>query len=246
MLPVHRDPKVATQPTKRATFVERPVDSMPATPESSPAGALPSDVPKTVTSRESDAGYTSRTLMAGNEPIKNVPSTPADTPALSSPAPGTPVAASKPQPSGTPLESKLDLGKAAVDTHRVQPGDSLASLAQTYYGNSKYSTFLAESNPGISDPAKLTLGATVKIPPLPQDIDTRMSNATSTKATPAASGNTASKRTYKVKSGDSFYKIAKEQLGNAERWKELLELNKTLVHGDPTQLQPGQTLVLPD
>jgi nucleoid-associated protein YgaU len=49
-----------------------------------------------------------------------------------------------------------------------------------------------------------------------------------------------------VKSGDSFYKIAKEQLGNAERWKELLDLNKTLVHGDPTQLQPGQTLVLPN
>jgi nucleoid-associated protein YgaU len=49
-----------------------------------------------------------------------------------------------------------------------------------------------------------------------------------------------------VKSGDSFYKIAKEQLGNAERWKELLALNKTLVNGDPSSLQPGQTLVLPD
>jgi len=62
----------------------------------------------------------------------------------------------------------------------------------------------------------------------------------------ASTGSAAGKRTYKVKSGDSFYKIAKEQLGNAERWKELLALNKTLVNGDPSSLQPGQTLVLPD
>jgi len=166
--------------------------------------------------------------MAGNDPAK--------------PNPTTPIV-EKPQPSGARLETKLDLGKAAADTHRVQPGDSLASLAQTYYGNAKYAGFLAESNPGISDPAKLALGATVKIPPLPSDIDTRMANAAPAKAPPSAPGG---KRTYKVKSGDSFYKIAKEQLGNAERWKELLALNKTLVHGDPTQLQPGQTLVLPD
>jgi len=49
-----------------------------------------------------------------------------------------------------------------------------------------------------------------------------------------------------VKPGDSLYRIAKDQLGNAERWKELLALNKAVIHGDPTQLQPGQTLVLPD
>ena len=122
----------------------------------------------------------------------------------------------------------------------------MAALAQTYYGNAKYAGFLAESNPGISDPAKLALGATVKIPPLPSDIDTRMANAAPAKTVPASTGSAAGKRMYKVKSGDSFYKIAKEQLGNAERWKELLALNKTLVNGDPSSLQPGQTLVLPD
>jgi nucleoid-associated protein YgaU len=238
-------PITAPSSAERTSLAERSPDAAPTTPVSSPAGA----VPGAITSREPDAGHTSRTLMAGNDPAKPVPTTPADSAALTSPAPGSPIVATKPQPSGAPSETKLDLDKAAVDTHRVQPGDSLASLAQTYYGNAKYASFLADSNPGISDPAKLALGATIKIPPLPLDIDARMANAAPARVregilAPAASAT--GKRTYKVKTGDSFYRIAKEQLGNAERWKELLALNKALVHGDPTQLQPGQTLVLPD
>jgi nucleoid-associated protein YgaU len=184
--------------------------------------------------------------MAGNDPPKPTPLTPAEPSTLGSPTPASPLAASKPQPTGSPVDSKSELQKAAVDTHRVQPGDSLASLAQTYYGNAKYAKFLAESNPGITDPAKLALGQTVKIPPLPADIDSKLANAVPAKTTTPATTTAGGKRTYKVKAGDSFYRIAKDQLGNAERWKELLALNKTLVHGDPTALQPGQTLVLPD
>lgn len=260
-LPVNRETKVATKPAERPPVttpkgvpVYKGPGVEPAPPITAPSPAERTSLaerssdstPGAVTARESDAGHTSRTLMAGNEPAKPAVTTPADSAALTSPATGTPIVATKPQPLGAPSQTKLDLGKAAVDTHRVQPGDSLASLAQTYYGNAKYAKFLAESNPEISDPARLALGATVKIPPLPQDIDTRIATAAPEKATPTSTGSATGKRTYKVKSGDSFYKIAKEQLGNAERWKELLDLNKTLVHGDPTQLQPGQTLVLPD
>jgi len=184
--------------------------------------------------------------MAGNDSPNPTLLMPAESPILGSRTPASPVAASKPQPTGSPVDSKSELAKAAVDTHRVQPGDSLASLAQTYYGNAKYAKFLAESNPGIADPAKLALGQTVKIPPLPADIDSKLANAAPAKTTTPATTTAGGKRTYKVKAGDSFYRIAKDQLGNAERWTELLALNKTLVHGDPTALQPGQTLVLPD
>jgi len=243
-----------TIPVYRGPIVEPKADPQTAPPIPAPSPAertslaerSSDSIPGAVTSREPDTGHTSRTLMAGNDPAKPAPTTPADATALTSPATGTPIAATKPLPSGAPSQGKVDLGKAAVDTHRVQPGDSLASLAQTYYGNAKYANFLFESNPEISDPARLALGVTIKIPPLPQDIDARMANAAGSKKVPATTVNTAGKRTYKVKPGDSFYKIAKEQLGNAERWKELLALNKALVHGDPSSLQPGQTLVLPD
>jgi nucleoid-associated protein YgaU len=52
-------------------------------------------------------------------------------------------------------------------------------------------------------------------------------------------------RNYQVKAGDSFYKIAKEQLGDSSRWKELFQLNKDRVGGDPTNLRVGQTVILP-
>ncbi len=225
-------------PIKSSAIAERPADP-PAPPTSSPTGTVSSPT----TSREIDSGFTSRTLMAGNDPAKSVPKTPAESAPsnslIASPAGTTPR-------SETTTDGKVDLGKAAVDTHRVQPGDSFTSLAQSYYGNSKYAKFLADSNPGVSDPARLALGTTIKIPPLPRDIETRKPTAASEKAVPSVTTAASGKRTYKVKSGDSFYRIAKDQLGNAERWRELLDLNKTVVNGDPSALQPGQTLVLPD
>ncbi len=256
-LPVNRNPKVAVNPierpsepaTKEQTPASRPSadplavrspDPTPSTPISSASGT----VPGAMDSRELDGGHVSRTLMAGNEPSKPASSTPTDSSVSPTPIPGPGIAALNPQPPVMPSMTKPDPVKTAVDSHKVQPGDSFATLAQTYYGNVKYAKFIAESNPGMSDPARLPLGSTVRIPPLPADIDARIANAVPEKTLPTTPA--AGKRTYKVKSGDSFYKIAKEQLGNAERWKELLALNKALVQGDPMALQPGQTLVLPD
>lgn len=261
-LPVGRDPRFAAKPAERPPlttpvertpisqpsmepFAERSPDPTPPVPINSPADT----VPGSAASGEPVAGLGSRMLMAERDPAKTAPTTLVDSSAPTPTTTGASIAAAQPQRSaqgsvsGTPLAANPELSKAAVETHRVQPGDSFAALAQTYYGNAKYAKFLADSNPGVSDPTRLALGSTVKIPPLPADIDTRMANAAPANTRPSAP---TGKRTYKVKSGDSFYRIAKEQLGDAERWHELLALNKTLVHGDPTALQPGQTLVLPD
>lgn len=37
------------------------------------------------------------------------------------------------------------------------------------------------------------------------------------------------KKTYKVKSGDCLFNIAKRELGNSNRWKEIYNLNKTVI-----------------
>lgn len=60
------------------------------------------------------------------------------------------------------------------------------------------------------------------------------------------SATTPGKRTYVVKSGDTFYGISRSVLGSAARWRELYELNRDLVSGDPRNLRPGQKLTLPD
>ena len=51
-------------------------------------------------------------------------------------------------------------------------------------------------------------------------------------------------RTYVVKSGDSLSKIAKELLGDANRWPEIYEANRDEIE-DPNLIYPGQELRIP-
>lgn len=51
-------------------------------------------------------------------------------------------------------------------------------------------------------------------------------------------------RWYQVKPQDRYTKIAKEQLGNEKRWKEIYELNKN-IFADPDRIRPGVRIKLP-
>jgi len=51
-------------------------------------------------------------------------------------------------------------------------------------------------------------------------------------------------RVYVVKSGDSLSKIAKELLGDGNRWREIFEANKDQIK-DPNLIYPGQELRIP-
>ncbi len=207
--------------------------------------------------------------LAKPTPSVGGPGSPTMTPLTSSPTPRTDqpvdpkpaVAAQSPSVTAPPVtstpsattadrrpSSSADASKAAVETHRVQPGDSLSSLAQAYYGDQKFASVLADANPELTNPNVLRLGSLVKIPPLPTNAFNRgeASAAPRTSDTTVVARTSDGKRYYTVKSGDSFYSIARTQLGNAARWKELLSLNDTLVRGDPTALQPGQKVVLPE
>jgi LysM repeat protein len=117
-------------------------------------------------------------------------------------------------------------------THVVGQGDTFAILAEVYYGSQRYTRRLIEANPQVTDPLRLTVGTVLNIPPIPGAVAT----------TPAAGG----RGTYVVREGDTFYGIARDMLGNANRWKELLELNSEVVQGDPHKLRPGQVLRLPE
>ena len=53
-------------------------------------------------------------------------------------------------------------------------------------------------------------------------------------------------KSYTVKGGDNLSDIAQEQLGDANRWKEIYKLNKDLIGDNPDLIQPGMKLKLPE
>ncbi len=50
---------------------------------------------------------------------------------------------------------------------------------------------------------------------------------------------------YTAKRGDSLSSIAKQELGDASRWREIYDLNKQAVGPNPNLILPGQKLLLP-
>ena len=60
---------------------------------------------------------------------------------------------------------------------------------------------------------------------------------------PPPPGSKSAKRTTKVVAGDTLQKIAARELGDASRWRLLLECNPGL---DPKRLQAGRELILPE
>lgn len=51
-------------------------------------------------------------------------------------------------------------------------------------------------------------------------------------------------RVYTVRRGDSLSKIARKQLGDANRWPEIFDLNRSVIN-NPNVIFPGQVLLLP-
>lgn len=136
----------------------------------------------------------------------------------------------------------------------MQSGDSFASLARRYYGSERHVDYLLKANPQIKDPTRLAIGMSVTIPPEPQNDRSAASSpaaaSTNTKlesnpAKPSAIDAAAGSRTYQVKPGDSFYAIARDRLGDANRWNEILAMNREKVDGNPNRLRVGQVLLLP-
>lgn len=52
-------------------------------------------------------------------------------------------------------------------------------------------------------------------------------------------------KVYVVKSGDSLWKIAKLQLGNGAKWKQIYDANRSVIGPNPNLIQSGQQLVMP-
>lgn len=115
--------------------------------------------------------------------------------------------------------------------HVVQRGETLQSISFQHYNTHHRWQDIARAN-GV-DPMALMPGDELTIPAL-QGVITEADHGT----TRAAAGGS---RSYVVQRGDSYYTIARDQLGDATRWQELQSLNNI----DAYDLIPGTTISLP-
>lgn len=189
-------------------------------------------------------------------------------PALATPASAAPSAAQVVSVSaaavpGAPAGSRVgvaaagEAGTGAV-THTVRdvrPAESLWSIAEQTLGDGERWTDIAALNEGRTMADGNTFHADRPIQPgwtltLPADAVSMPAQGSQAQAgrTPAV---VAGQSEYRVREGDSLARIAGEQLGGAERYQEIFDLNQgePIPGGgsftDPDLIYPGQQLTLP-
>ena len=151
---------------------------------------------------------------------------------------------------------KLNLPKVYV----VQNGDNLAKIAQKIYGAEignktiNVNRIFEANRKLLKSPDDIKIGQKLIIPllkdeskkgVLPSGLFERIKSIGKPKTPPRPQPKPpAAKNTkyYVVKDGDSLWKIADKQLGNKERFREIIKLNSL---DDEDYLKIGQRLIIP-
>lgn len=115
--------------------------------------------------------------------------------------------------------------------HVVVPGDTLSSVALTYYGSPQRWVDVQAANPTIN-PDRLTPGQTIRLP-----------RPGGPPARPPGATDVAPFHT--VGTGDTLSRIARRYYGSSSAWTKLYRLNRDIIGPDPDQLVLGMTLKLP-
>ncbi len=166
-------------------------------------------------------------------------------------------------PSGPPARApeRKPAPAGEAKKHVVGEGDTLSSIAEQYLGDRSLWPRIKEANPELTNPDVLLVGQTLVIPPkegpLPATEATKpapggKSSASASKPTgekkKAGEAETKPKgkpHTYVVAKGDSLAGIARSMLKDANRWREIYELNKSKIP-NPDVLPVGLELKLPE
>lgn len=109
-------------------------------------------------------------------------------------------------------------------TYTVQSGDTLSGIAADQLGDAdRWPEVFALNRDIIDDPNKIRPGQVLTLPGAPTGPPPRI---------------------YTVREADTLSSIAKKQLGDADRWPEIFELNGDVI-SDPDEIFPGQVLLIP-
>ncbi len=185
-------------------------------------------------------------LLSSNIEPTPAPVVPAPQPATAVPPAPAPVAAPTLPPGA--LLKKLDglTDSILPDMKRYtwKEGDSYAVVAQAYYGSAQKQSVLKRSNEGRAD---VKPGETIFLPVFDTDatlVDRSRGSSAERAGSKSSAPAASSGRVHVVADGESLWKIAKKELGNGDRWREIYELNRDVL-AKPEAVHKGQRLRLP-
>ena len=129
-------------------------------------------------------------------------------------------------------------------THVIQQGETLSSIAETAYGSAKYYTLIQQANPGLNERA-LKVGSSIKIPERAPEAPTASGVSTGSARGDENDAPVAAGTEYRVRPGDSLYRISVKLYGRPNRVDDLYELNRKAIGDDRERLKVGMVLKLP-
>ena len=141
----------------------------------------------------------------------------------------------EPEPEVAVREEAQPAPEPKVERRRytIRKGDILGKIALRELGSTRHWRVIERLNPGV-DPDNLPLGKEIVLP-------TRAELGGSAK--PSSSGRApGAYRTYKIRKGDTFTRIAATQLRSSKRELELRQLNPNV---NPRNLRIGSTIKMP-
>ena len=123
-------------------------------------------------------------------------------------------------------------------TYVVRKGDTLSEIAARVVGSSRFVADILKLNPGIKNPHVLREGDVLVLPDDVAQADARGSAAASDPEKPTSPGPKTRApagqplREITVKAGDTLYGLAKQHLGNGNKWRRFIALNRDRITGD--------------
>lgn len=179
-----------------------------------------------------------------------LPAAPARNPLVETP--GTP--ASFVKPTEPPAVERPPATSFDVDIHYAKAADSYEAISREYYSDTRYAAALQAYNRN----RPLQANTPIDVPPL--HVVRKYLQSTAPQGNPGASANprpdaewgpastpvrTVGDKTYRVPQGGmSLVSIAKDVLGNEQRWRELYDLNPQVT--DPGLVPAGTEIKLPN
>ncbi len=134
--------------------------------------------------------------------------------------------------------------------YRVREGDSLWTIAESELGSGTLMNRLKEANADLlkGNPNRLKVGMILRIP---SASGTPVRGAIAPPSTrpdlreESVPPDLVGKRTYRIKSGDSLWKIAERELGDGLKWQKIYDANRKRLPSK-TDLKVGTVIVIPE